>query len=43
MWPEAETPALNDLGYYMHGSGHGTLPTDFDIIPDFIKMHFMKK
>lgn len=43
VWPAAGKPILNDLGYYMHAGGHGTLPADFDIILDFMKMHFMKK
>ncbi len=43
VWPAAGTPILNDLGYYMHAGGHGTLPADFDIILDFIKMHFLEK
>ncbi|MPR32053.1 alpha/beta hydrolase family protein [Salmonirosea aquatica] len=43
VWPAAGKPILHDLGYYMHAGGHGTLPADFDIILDFIRMHFMKK
>lgn len=43
VWPEAGTPVLHDLGYYMHEGGHGTLPADFDIFLDFIKMHFIEK
>jgi len=42
VWPSAGTPVLNDLGYYMHAGGHGTLPADFDIFLDFLKMHFIK-
>lgn len=42
-WPAAGTPVLNDIGYFMHSGGHGTLPGDFDIYLDFIRMHFMKK
>lgn len=38
--PEAGTPVLNDLGYYMHSGGHGTLPADYDIFIDFMNMHF---
>jgi len=40
VWPKAGTPILHDLGYYMHSGGHGSLPGDFDIFLDFIKMHF---
>ncbi|WP_346858522.1 hypothetical protein [uncultured Draconibacterium sp.] len=43
LWPAAGTPVLNDLGYFMHSGGHGTLPADFDIFLDFIKMHFMNQ
>lgn len=42
LWPKAGTPILNDIGYFMHSGGHGTLPGDFDIFLDFIKKHFMK-
>ena len=41
VWPKAGTPILHDLGYYMHSGGHGSLPGDFDIFLDFIKMHFL--
>lgn len=43
VWPSAGTPVLNDLGYYMHAGGHGTLPADFNVFLDFLKMHFVKK
>ncbi len=43
VWPPAGIPVLNDLGYYMHSGGHGTLPADFDIYLDFLKKHFLKK
>ncbi len=39
-WPSPGTPILNDLGYYMHSGGHGTLPADYDIFIEFIKMYF---
>ncbi|MEQ9437728.1 MAG: acetylxylan esterase [Cyclobacteriaceae bacterium] len=42
-WPAAGTPILHDLGYYMHSGGHGTVPTDYDIYLDFMKMHFLKQ
>jgi len=38
--PGAGTPILNDLGYYMHSGGHGTVPEDYDIYVQFIKKHF---
>ncbi len=42
-WPEAGKPVLNDLGYFRHSGGHGSLPADFDVFIDFINMHFMEK
>src|SRR5580698_1573354 len=39
VWPEAKTPILHDLGYYMHDGGHGMVPTDWDIYIEFMKMH----
>lgn len=41
-WPQAETPVLSDIGYYMHDGGHGSKPTDYEVFIDFIKMHFMQ-
>ncbi|XOV91769.1 MAG: acetylxylan esterase [Bacteroidota bacterium] len=41
-WPAAGKPILNDLGYYMHSGGHGTVPEDYDVYIDFMKKHFMK-
>lgn len=43
IWPPAGTPVLNDLGYYMHAGGHGSLPADFDIYLNFMKKHFLNK
>lgn len=39
-WPATGTPILNDIGYYMHDGGHGSIPTDYDIFINFIKKHF---
>ena len=41
--PAAGTPILNDIGYYMHSGGHGSLPDDSDIFLKFMKMHFSEK
>lgn len=38
-WPEAKTPILHDLSYYMHDGGHGMVPTDWDVYVQFLKMH----
>ena len=43
IWPAPGSPILHDLGYFMHSGGHGTLPTDFGIFIEFIKMHFMNE
>lgn len=40
VWTAAGTPVLSDLGYFMHSGSHGTLPSDYDIFIEFIKMHF---
>lgn len=40
-WPAAGTPILNDLGYFMHSGGHGTVPEDYDVYIDFMKLHFL--
>jgi hypothetical protein len=42
-WPAAGQPILNDLGYYMHAGGHGTLPGDYKIFIEFIKKHFLDR
>ena len=40
--PDAGIPILHDLGYYMHAGGHGTLPVDYDVFIDFMKLHFLE-
>lgn len=40
VWPEAGKPILNDLGYYMHEGGHGSMPADYPVFIKFMKMHF---
>lgn len=40
--PAAGVPLLNDLGYFMHSGGHGSLPADNDIFIRFMKMHFQQ-
>ena len=37
--PPAGTPILHTIGYYMHGGGHGTIPSDWDQFLAFMKMH----
>jgi hypothetical protein len=41
-FPATGEAILNDLGYYMHEGGHGTVPSDFDVFIRFIKMHLIK-
>lgn len=38
-FPEAGKPILNDIGYYMHDGGHGMIPSDWDIILQFMTKH----
>lgn len=33
---------LHDIGYVMHDGGHGTVPADFDVYLQFVRMHLMK-
>jgi len=37
--PPAGQAILHTIGYYMHASGHGTLPPDWDQFLKFIQMH----
>ncbi|HYI91937.1 MAG TPA: acetylxylan esterase [Bryobacteraceae bacterium] len=41
-FPAPGEPILHDVGYYMHDGGHGTVPGDFEVYIDFMKMHLMK-
>ena len=41
-FPAAGEPILHDLGYFMHDGGHGTVPADYGVYIDFMKMHLMK-
>lgn len=38
-WPPTGTPILHTIGYYMHDGGHGTVPSDWNIFLEFVKMH----
>lgn len=33
---------LHDIGYIMHDGGHGTVPSDFDVYIEFMKMHLAR-
>lgn len=37
--PAPNTPILHDLSYLMHEGGHGTIPADWPVYIDFLKMH----
>jgi len=37
--PPAGEPILHDIGFYMHDGGHGTNPSDWDVILKFMQMH----
>lgn len=41
-WPPAGRPILNTLGYLMHAGGHGTVPSDWDVYLEFMRMHLLK-
>jgi hypothetical protein len=38
-WPEAGTPILHDISYFMHAGGHGTLPADWDVFLKFLETY----
>jgi hypothetical protein len=37
--PAPNQPILHDLGYLMHEGGHGTIPADWPVFIDFLKLH----
>ncbi len=37
--PAAGEPILHDIGFYMHDGGHGTDPSDWDVIFKFMQKH----
>ncbi|MGN6369858.1 MAG: glucuronyl esterase domain-containing protein [Phycisphaerae bacterium] len=39
--PGANQPILHTIGYEMHAGGHGTMPSDWRVYLDFMKMHLM--
>lgn len=41
--PPAGQPILNDLGYFEHVGGHGSLPADNEVFIKFMKQHFFKQ
>lgn len=41
-FPAAGEAILHDIGYEMHDGGHGTVPSDFAVYINFMKMHLMK-
>lgn len=38
--PTAGTPIFQTLGYVMHAGGHGTMPSDWPLFLQFMRMHF---
>jgi len=40
-FPAPGEPILHDIGYLMHDGGHGTVPADFDVYLEFLKMYLM--
>jgi hypothetical protein len=39
--PPAGQPIFHTLGYVMHAGGHGTIPADWDLFLEFIRMHLL--
>jgi hypothetical protein len=37
--PPAGQPIFHTLGYVMHSGGHGTIPSDWDLFLEFMRMH----
>ena len=37
--PQAGQAILRTIGYYMHAGGHGTRPSDWDVLLKFMQMH----
>ncbi|HEX5083709.1 MAG TPA: acetylxylan esterase [Blastocatellia bacterium] len=37
--PPAGQPIFHTLGYVMHSGGHGTIPSDWNLFLDFMRMH----
>ena len=37
--PKAGEPVMTTLGYLMHNGGHGTVPPDWDVYLQFMKLH----
>jgi hypothetical protein len=40
-WPPAGKPILRTLGYLMHAGGHGTIPSDWDVYLEFMRLHLL--
>ncbi|MBO0857843.1 MAG: acetylxylan esterase [Chloracidobacterium sp.] len=39
--PPAGQPILHTLGYSMHAGGHGTIPSDWNLFLEFMRMHLL--
>jgi hypothetical protein len=39
LMPPVGTPILHTLGYFMHSGGHGMMPSDWEQIFQFLKLH----
>ena len=37
--PEPDQPIYNTLGYFMHEGGHGTIPLDWEVYLNFMKLY----
>jgi len=43
VWPQPGQLLLHDLSYYMHEGGHGMIPSDWNIIVEFLKTYLHPK
>jgi hypothetical protein len=41
--PPAGQPILHTLGYVMHAGGHGTIPSDWELFLEFMRMHLQQE
>ncbi len=41
--PTVDEPILNDIGFYMHDGGHGMVPSDWEVLLDFLQKHLQSE
>jgi hypothetical protein len=40
--PAAGVPILHALDYFMHSGGHGSIPSDWEVVFRFLEMHLKR-